>query len=185
MKKSEIVKLILATGTMWPHWKAPEQPDTLDLAVGTWHVVLEDIPEGLAFAALHSLAASGREFAPPVGVIRQTAVQLSIRARGEECPGIDQAWTEVQTQIRRFGYQHPPDWSHDAIERAVAAFGWRELCLTDNQDAARAHFFRLYQSIVDRIERDEHTPAAVVEQVRATLDVPRQPTMPLIGRRIE
>lgn len=165
MKKTEVVKLITVTATLWPTFRGPQTDDEMDLAVETWRAVLDDVPPDLAVAAVHALATSGREFAPPVGVIRQKAVQLVAAAIGQMAPSVDEAWAEVRQKASELGYMNgpPAEWSHRAVDDAVAAIGWREICHSTNPEALRAHFMKLYGSAVDRAAEQRDMPAAVRE----------------------
>lgn len=164
MKKTEVLKLIVVTKTLWPNWKAPETTEETNLAVETWQAILDDVPAELAAAAVRSLATSGREFAPPVGVIRHEALQLVSRADGSAAPGVDEAWGEVQRAARTRGYAAgAPDWSHPAVGNAVESLGWRDICHSTNPEALRAHFFKVYGAAVDRGNRDRHIPNAVAD----------------------
>jgi hypothetical protein len=62
----------------------------------------------------------------------------------------DQAWAEVQHQIRTVGYYGQPTWSHPAIAQTVHTLGWDTLCTSTNPEADRAHFLRFYASAVHR-----------------------------------
>lgn len=74
---------------------------------------------------------------------------LSALTKREELDA-DEAWAEVKAQIRRTGYYGTPEFSHTAIAEAVRALGWQDLCLSENQEADRAHFMRFYERAVER-----------------------------------
>ena len=161
MMKSEVLKLVTVTQTLWPNWKGPDTADQMGLVVDTWQAILEDIPADLALAALHAMSTSGREFAPPVGMIRQRALQLVSNATGDRAPDVDLAWGEARQAAASRGYQAgQPDWSHPAIAAAVQSIGWKELCHSTNQDALRAHFFKVYGTAQARIEANRDLPPA-------------------------
>ena len=170
MKKSEVAKLVTVTQTLWPNWRAPDNETGFALAVETWGVILDDVPEVLALAALHSLATSGREFAPPVGLIRLEALQLVSRADGTAAPDVDVAWGEVQRAASQRGYMAgEPGWTHQAISNAVFALGWRDICHSTNPEALRAHFFRIYGTAATRAERERNMPPSVVATAQAQI----------------
>ena len=161
MKKTEVLKLVTVTKTLWPNWKGADTADELALAVDTWQAILDDIPTDLALAAVRSLATSGREFAPPVGVIRQKAVQLVSAATGGNAPDVDEAWAEVRHATSSRGYMAgQPDWSHPAIAAAVHSIGWKDLCHSTNHDALRAHFFKVYGTAQARADAERDLPPA-------------------------
>jgi len=63
----------------------------------------------------------------------------------------DEAWAEVQRQIRTVGYYGQPTWSHPAIAQTVHTLGWDRLCSSTNPEMDRAHFLRFYASAVHRV----------------------------------
>lgn len=164
MTKVEVLQLIAAAKVLWPGWRdAPTTPQDASLMSEAWGLVLADIPAQLAMAALTLLSVEGREFVPPVGVIRRHAVISAARARGEMPPAPDQAWREVTATIR--AGDPVPSWSHPCIQEAVQAIGWYELRHSTNQEASRAHFTRFYADAVERFERE----LVISDQMRAAI----------------
>lgn len=153
MNKVEVLQLIAAAKMLWPSWReAPSTQAEASLMGDVWLTVLEDLPADLAYAALTVLAAEGREFVPPVGVVRRQAIMLRARAAGDLPPDAGQAWREVREGIERGVAQITP--LHPCVEQTAAAVGWYELRTSTNQDALRAHFVKFYAEAVDRFERD-------------------------------
>lgn len=156
MNKIEVLKLMGATRMLWSSWKdAPSTKEEASLMGDVWLTVLDDVPLGLAMAALQSLSVEGREFVPPVGVIRRHAILLRARQNGDLPPSVDEAWGEVRQHIVRHGRsEQPTQWSHSAVGEVVASIGWFELCVGQNADTVRAHFRTFYTEAVQRFERD-------------------------------
>jgi hypothetical protein len=156
VNRADALKLIGAAQMLWPSWRdAPSTQRDVTLMADVWLTVLEDVPADLAYAALKVLAAEGREFVPPAGVIRRTAILLRARASGELPPGADEAWREVQTRVREQGrHGWNDDWTHACIDETVQTMGWWQLCDGSSQDALRAHFRQFYAESVTRFERD-------------------------------
>ena len=80
----------------------------------------------------------------------------------------DQAWAEVQQQIRTVGYYRQPTWSQPAIAQAVEALGWTNLCRSTNPEADRAHFLRFY-TIAQKREQHRHEWAQLPASLRRAL----------------
>jgi hypothetical protein len=156
VNKVDALKLIGAAQMLWPSWRdAPSTQRDVALMADVWLTVLEDVPADLAYAALTVLAAEGREFIPPPGVIRRHAILLRARASGDLPPGVDEAWREVQTRVRKEGrHGWNDDWSHPCIDETVQTMGWWQLCDGANQDSLRAHFRQFYTEATTRHERD-------------------------------
>jgi hypothetical protein len=123
----------------WPHFDP--NPQTFELA----ERLLMPLPFAVVGAAIAEFALTGREFAPPIGLLARRSHELAAEARGDHLPDADEALTEVYEQLARVGIYRTPTWSHPAIAATIAAFGgWEQVCLNDNPEAFRAHFMRLY-----------------------------------------
>lgn len=57
--------------------------------------------------------------------------------------------------------------------------GWKELCLSENQEYDRAHFFKVYKSLSERAESD----VKMLPQVRAML--PQQEAIKRLVAKLE
>lgn len=146
MTPSEIVEFTRVVKLLWPHWRDPSSRDEIRALVTIWRPLLDDVPPDIAVAVVQQLAADGREHPPPVGVIRDRAIDMAAAARGDIVPDPDQAWAEVQEAIRAGGYQQPPDhWSHPVVTSTVRTITWSQLCLSTNQETTRAHFLHSYR----------------------------------------
>lgn len=74
----------------------------------------------------------------------------------------DEAWAEVQRQIRAVGLYGRPHWSHRAIAMAVAALGWDTVCTSTNPETTRAHFLRFFAAAEARLRQVHHLEALPV-----------------------
>lgn len=72
-------------------------------------------------------------------LIRKYALDDSHPTQGE-------AWRMVQEQIGRT----PPRFTDSLVDRAVKCVGWRDINFSENVEALRAHFMKIYQQFVDR-----------------------------------
>jgi len=73
----------------------------------------------------------------------------SIQPAADAVPSFDDAWGEVMGLIHANGYMHPPkpeQYSHAAVHDTVKNIGWLEICSSENIEATRAHFMRMYQN---------------------------------------
>lgn len=167
MNKTEMLHLLGAAKMLWPSWRdAPSDPREWGLMADVWLTVLEDLDADLVYAALSVLAADGRDFVPPAGVVRRHAILLRARASGDLPPGVDEAWREVQTRVRKEGrHGFNDDWSHPCIAETVDTVGWWQLCDGSNQDALRAHFRQFYNESTARHERDLVLSDAMIDAI--------------------
>lgn len=160
MTEREYTGVITLVSALWLNsaWTA----DTAKAAES----LLLDLDAGLVLAAVEALAAEGREFAPPPGVVRLRATTLAHPA----LPELDQALKEVADAVSSVGIYRTPEFSHPAIQAAVDAITWQEVCNSTNPEAFRAHFLRLYGTTGERAKREAASPESVRELV-AGLDL--------------
>lgn len=153
MNSAEVVKLMTATSALFPSYTMPSDASMLRMHAETWHSILCDVPLHHALDALAAIAADGRQFAPPPGEIRRRAVERASERSGITAPSADEAMTELYAQIAHVGYVGTPEWSHAALAETVQAIGWQNVCMSENPEALRAHFLRIYDICVKRHEQ--------------------------------
>lgn len=87
---------------------------------------------------------------PTIAELRESAVVLSVP---DKRAGAD-AWGDVLRAIIAHGYLHPPgdgwDFEDALVGRIVRGMGWRNLCMSEDEMADRAHFIRGYEQSRDR-----------------------------------
>lgn len=174
MTDKEISYLISYSLVLWPNQPVVDRKEQ----IVAWRGLLTDVNAAAAQAAVDAYAAAGNVFAPPPGVIRQHAILLT---NDTGAPSPDEAWEEINTKIQTVGYQsttldychlgracqgrecdhHTVTFSHPAITAIVEAMGWRELCLSSEQMADRAHFLRMYTNAVERLTSQSTKPPSV------------------------
>jgi hypothetical protein len=137
MTLSDAHDLVALLKAACPGWKAE------DATAGVWHSLLEDLDAQAVSVATKRLLVSRRNpFPPAVGEIR---AEVARQGAPELMTSPEEAWGEVMRQVRRVGWCGTPQWSSAAVENAVQAIGWRELCLSEQGDVGvRAHFFRCF-----------------------------------------
>lgn len=168
----------------WPNYALPTDAESRAVQLLVWQRNLGDVSAEHVQGAIDQLA--NREFAPPVGVIRDRALDLERSASGvAAAPGWEPAWDEIWRSVRLDGrYAQPLDeaWSHPVVAELVAAFGWQILCdtLTEDLPTVRAQFRDMHGQIAARYDRLTKRPtpavAAIEEQGRRrALEGPRVP----------
>jgi len=148
--REEYQQVLVLVSATWPNW----QGNRSTFKAGLY--LLEDLDYDRAIQAVRELAVEEPRFAPGLGAIRAKALEV-------ETPDMDQAWQEVQDNIRRVGikavyYGAGLSWSSPAIAAAVEAMGWKALCESENEVADRAHFFKVYERCVERVRRQAVLP---------------------------
>lgn len=129
--------------------------------------MLADLDAKQAEAAVGKIIAAATFF-PSIAEIRAAAVESQTTA-----PSAEDAWTEVRKAISSQGRNRSPVWSHPAIERAVDCIGWQTLCGSENIGIERAHFLKIYASIIETERMDLqlgiHKPSKRVAEIQATV----------------
>lgn len=153
MNQTEYVGACAKLSLLWPH-----QPMTSE-AIKAGQGLLIDLDPDAVNAAIDSLAASGEQFIPTLGMVRKRAVAIV----SPRLPDADEAWAEIRYQIELADNERGPvDWSHPIVREAALAFGWRELRFSDNPMADRAHFLAMYRERLAREESARVAPLSVV-----------------------
>lgn len=124
--------------------------------------MLGDLDFKLCETALLELIAT-HTYPPQIAEIRAKCAEYN----SPQLKDAGEAWGEVQMAIRRYGYYK----SDEALESlsgpvrtAAERIGFRELCLSENPEANRAHFFKIYNAIADREAQNAMIPAGILEQ---------------------
>lgn len=127
MTPAEVSNVLAMVRMLWPHSNLGDDPKAV---AAVWHSMLVKTEAADVEATVRELAQTGREHAPPVGVIVSRLAE-----RQTDAPDWDEAWEEIDRLKWRF---HPafPDRSVPPADRfshpLIAAFAipaWRELCL--------------------------------------------------------
>lgn len=141
---SEVLGVLMAA---YPGWG--ENNPKIDATLEVYLFSLSDIDAGLLRAAALQHIGSSKWF-PTVSELRESA--LSIVTHGDESP--EEAWGEVKRAIRLYGSYREPQFINAKIAQTVKIMGWLNLCMSENEVADRAHFFKVYASLKDREKFD-------------------------------
>lgn len=143
--KSVIAKVVGVLFAAFPSAEASEA--TIKLYVR----MLSDIPlEVLEVSVQQCIAES--EFLPTIAKLRDKA--FAIQSNIAQMPTAFEAWAIVAKEFERTGFYHEPKFENPIIAKAVQCIGWRDLCCSENQVADRAHFARVYESLMKRAIED-------------------------------
>lgn len=118
--------------------------------------MIEDLPAKPAKAAAMAWVRSsaGR---PSVAEFRG-AVRQQLEAAGQvpADPEPGDAWGIVVQAFARVGRYREFPATHPAVKRTVDRIGWLTLCDSDNPEADRAHFLRLYAEELGKLRQERH-----------------------------
>jgi hypothetical protein len=140
--------------------------------IAAYRDLLEDLSYEQCNAALRVLLQT-RTWLPSVADIRATALELTrgpVRAGGE-------AWGSVLRAVSAEGFYRQPGtdfvFSDPVTAQCVAAFGWQNLCSSENQTADRARFIELYDKLAQQTRREQQAPALAAAADHRQLEAQR------------
>ena len=172
--RAQIGDLLQILHSLWPHSSPiPKGLDDKRFAtevaklVGPWHAVLGDLPTDALGLAVKSLAASGREFFPPAGVVRQHAFELMEPDAYKMTAG--EAWDEVNRAVRQGEHRFRNGmvrWSSPTVEaafRSIGGWAYFKFALEDSYMADRARFCDAFNQLQKREQGTRRELPAVAE----------------------
>jgi hypothetical protein len=154
--RQEVAELLAMISAYWPEFVHQGE-----VSVRAWHLVLADIPADVTREALLLLAAT-RTFPPKPAELLDAVAELSLPPDERLSPA--EAWGLVVDAVRKVGFYGEPDLP-GLVGQAVRIVGWREICTSENVEANRAHFLRVYEQLQRRARRDAVLPARLRERV--------------------
>jgi len=119
----------------------------------------KDIPEDAYIRSIKRIMAGHKEIFQStnlIALIRENAVDSTI-------PNVGDAWAEVLREMARTGSYGQPKFSHPLITQAVQGVGWRSMCMSENIGVDRAHFYRIFDQLKDRAQREEIVPQKLID----------------------
>lgn len=161
----ELTKLIGGMATAYPNTQIEEA------TIKTYVSLLKDLPLEVIDRAIQQ-ATSESEFFPTVARIRSKALAMM---QPERISALE-AWGIVKIAMSQVGFYHSPKFNDPLIEKAVNCIGWQTLCSSENEIADRAHFTKVYETLVRR----EDEELKLLPNVKALRDS-RRPLAELIA----
>lgn len=165
MTRDETARLLAIVVAYWPQF-----PHQGEVTVNAWHELLAHVPYGLALEAVKLLATT-QTFPPAVAELLDAIAELALPPDARMTPA--EAWAMVLDAVRMTGVYGTPSLP-GLVAEAVGVVGWREICTSENPDAVRAHFLRVYEQLQRRARRD----VVLAPALRERLGVPAVPAPP-------
>jgi hypothetical protein len=144
MNRTDTAQVLAVLSAAFPHVNVSRE------TAEVYHDVLGDLDADACRAAVRELLMTAERWPAPATIRRRVAERAGVLA-----PEPGAAWGEVVAQAGAVGLYGDPVFSHPAVKAAVRAIGWRSVCLSENQDTLRAHFFRAYEP--ERTQADTRT----------------------------
>lgn len=129
----------------------PEREMTTEL-VEAYYIALVDLTdEQLEQAAAQAVRTL--KWHPKVAELREIAAEQT--AHGAGVTTAAEAIEQIYRVIREIGSYGNPHFDDPLLNRVIAAMGgWRELCLSENVMADRAHMIKLYSEIATAARKE-------------------------------
>jgi len=160
-KISDIANVISGLKAFYPNYNPPDPGQTAVMLMQ----IIGDLPVETLQAAVVTLCAENRQFAPSAGEIRQAALKLNARAAG--IPEAWQAFEEVcrmpadrtsreliQENGQNIILEKTLKFSHPLVESVAITMGWPHTFPTDLPAADRSQFIKAYESEMARVMGD-------------------------------
>lgn len=146
----EIGKIIWALASMYPAITVGQS------TVNAYVSMLKDIPLQILKTVIDQVGCESKFF-PTIAEIREKAIMLQL-------PDFENgitAWGDVKKAFAKYGFYRLPKFDNPITAQAVECLGWKELCSSENEEADRAHFARIYDDLVRRnVQNAKMLPAA-------------------------
>lgn len=120
-----------------------------------FHEVLNHLEHEKVMEACREIVRESEFFPSAAEVLRSVA-----RAQGVLSPPATAAWTDVLKQVNRHGMQGTPEFAHATIAAVVQSLGWRNICMSENQEVLRSNFLRMYDEVARDIDRKRLSEAS-------------------------
>jgi len=164
MTEHQAVTIVAMIANRYPGASITEETQEI------WARVIEDLDYAATVGVVEKWMRSQPERPDPAEIRRLVA---EAQAPKDTFPDAGKAWEYVQRMFTRVGSYGPFPTRYPVIAEAVAALGWQTLCASDNPEADRAHFFRVYRDITERVLRDSAVTSGAapqLPQMRARLE---------------
>ncbi len=165
MNKHESARIVAVIVAACPNQGSKLDSTRLTAMVDAFTALLADMTYEQVNAAVTVLLQTS-PWMPAVADIRSTALEL---ARGPVGAG-GEAWGRVLRAVSMEGSYRSPGvdfvFADPVTARCVAAFGWQQICLSENAIADRARFIDMYDQLAVQDRREQQSPllAAAKEQ---------------------
>ena len=165
MSKAGIYILLGLLKEAYPRFYADKPDDEMEAAAAIWREMLSDTDDETAMIALKRLIATCK-FPPTIAEMRESVSAVKYPAFMDA----SEAWGEVNFAIREYGYNRQDkafSLMCEPVRLTVQHMGWRELCLSENDMADRAHFIKLYDAVINGIKEERQLPVDLNKNIAA------------------
>lgn len=145
MNRLDVLKLVSLCSINYRNF--PEQGKE-EMLIELWHSMLDDVNYEIAEMAIKKHI-SLSHFPPTIADLREQIGKIT----KPYIPTSLEAWGEVTRVIRKYGSYRESEAMKELngiTKKAVEYIGFRDLCISENVMADRAHFLKTYDSLSER-----------------------------------
>lgn len=143
LSSSDIAKILAPVWVQFPRRENKREH------IALWHRLFRNVPyRALERAVILCLAHS--KFEPTVADVREMLVEM----QGRRIEPV-QAFGLLRRAVQRFGYyqeERAMKALPSNVAQAARSMGWKEICMSENPEALRAHFMKAFEGVQKRGE---------------------------------
>ena len=133
-------------------------------AFNVWFGLLGDLEYAVLNAAIQKYMLTNR-FPPTIADLRE----ISATIQNGNIPDWGEGWEKVMKAIRRFGIYRESEavaTMDEITQTCVKRLGWRNLCLSENNNHDRANFRIIYEQLSERMKKESALPISLNDTIK-------------------
>lgn len=138
-----------------------------------WANSFSDIPFHVALNAVQAHILKS-QFAPTIAEIRLRCVEM---ISPKKIKTAQEAWEDVITAVKRFGYYRQSEafeMLDERVKRAVRVIGWQNICQSESIGIERANFIKFYDSYTGEEREQIIFPKALTDKIQQIMNEQKQ-----------
>lgn len=133
-------------------------------AFNIWFALLGDLEYAVLNAAIQKYMLTNK-FPPTIADLREIATTICTGA----IPDWGEGWEQVLNAIRRYGYCRETEaleTMDELTKTCVKRLGWRNLCMSENNNQDRANFRMIYEQLAERTKKENTLPLSLNNTIK-------------------
>jgi len=173
MTKGDVVKLISAISVLYPKYK-PAGKEELELKINMYFSLLRNVEKEVAWLSLQKWAVES-SFPPTIHDLLQKSLEIK---NTEYRLTVAEAWKQVMNAIEKYGYYQEEEAMKvldPVVREIVKSMGFKQLCVSENNMADRAHFIKLFETHIKSKKKEALLPIhlqKMISRVKKSLCLP-------------
>lgn len=180
MTREETIRVLSILKTAYPRFYSDMSKKDAETTIALWSAMFEDAQAQAVIVALKKLIAVNT-FPPTIAEVRQALAEV----RGNKVADAGEAWEEICTAIRRYGYMRGEEAlasMQPATRTAAKRMDWHSLCMSENLTTERAHFLKIYGNIEKESKEQYQIPVPVQESISRLMGADENELLSLQGQ---